>query len=63
MLRGEKGMALDNSCWAAGQYLRYISTEDIIAELKSRYKGELAILDYLEMIECELGALKREEKK
>lgn len=29
-------MPLDQSCWAMGQYLRYIPTEDLVAELRKR---------------------------
>jgi hypothetical protein len=34
--------------------LQPFSTEKLIAELKRRYRSEMAIMDYLEMIECEL---------
>jgi len=35
-------------------YMKKVSTSDILKELKKRYRKEPAILDYIEMIECEL---------
>lgn len=52
-------MPLDNTDWAADQWLSRIPTDALVAELRKRYCGELAILDYIEMIECELMALKK----
>jgi hypothetical protein len=36
------------------------TTDNIIAVLKKRYRKEMAILDYIEMIECEVVSLKVE---
>ena len=43
--------------------LKAEQTDNILAVLKKRYKGEMAILDYVEMIECEVMALAKQEKK
>lgn len=46
---------MDGICSICKEYrLKPFSTEELIAELKRRYKSEMAIIDYLEMIECEL---------
>ena len=34
--------------------IKGFTTLEILTELKKRYRKELAILDYIEMIECEL---------
>jgi len=34
-------------------------TEDMLTILKKRYRDEMAILDYIEMIECEVMALRQ----
>lgn len=39
-----------------------IETDTILMELKRRYRSEMAILDYIEMIECEILALGRDNK-
>jgi hypothetical protein len=31
-----------------------LTTQELLSELKKRYRTEPAILDYIEMIECEL---------
>jgi len=35
-------------------------TDSILAILKARYRSEMAILDYIEMIECEVMALRKQ---
>ena len=37
--------------------LRRFPTTKLLGELKRRYKSEMAILDYIEMIECEVRSL------
>ena len=39
---------------AANKHISKIPTNDLLQELKRRYCTEMAILDYIEMIECEL---------
>jgi len=39
-----------------------LNTFDILNLLKKRYRAELAILDYIEMIECEVMALRQQGK-
>jgi hypothetical protein len=43
--------------------LEELSIDDILSELKCRYKSESAIRDYVEMIECEVMALEKEARK
>jgi hypothetical protein len=40
-----------------------LNTDKVLAILKKRYCNEMAILDYIEMIECEIIALQKEHKK
>jgi len=37
-------------------------TDNILAVLKKRYRDEPAIIDYVEMIECELNALREAQR-
>jgi len=36
-----------------------LDTDSVLAVLKKRYHNEMAILDYIEMIECEVMALRQ----
>ena len=36
-----------------------LDTDSVLAVLKKRYRNEMAILDYIEMIECEVMALRQ----
>jgi len=39
---------------------KVLDTDSVLAVLKKRYHNEMAILDYIEMIECEVMALRQE---
>jgi hypothetical protein len=36
------------------EFLHNLTTQELLSELKKRYRSEPAIMDYIEMIECEL---------
>jgi hypothetical protein len=36
------------------EFIHNLTTQELLSELKKRYRSEPAILDYIEMIECEL---------
>jgi len=38
---------------------KVLDTDSVLAVLKKRYRNEMAILDYIEMIECEVMALRQ----
>jgi hypothetical protein len=42
--------------------LEEVNVDDILSELKRRYKNEPAIRDYVEMIECEVMALEENKR-
>ncbi len=42
--------------------LNDFSTDEILRHLKRKYTKEPAIIDYIEMIECEIESLKEAEK-
>jgi hypothetical protein len=39
------------------------TTDNILAVLRKRYRAEMAILDYIEMIECEVIALRAQQEQ
>jgi hypothetical protein len=36
------------------EFIHNLTTQELLSELKKRYRTEPAIMDYIEMIECEL---------
>jgi hypothetical protein len=44
------------------KWLEEVYVDDILSELKRRYKNEPAIRDYVEMIECEVMAIERDKR-
>jgi hypothetical protein len=36
------------------EFIHNLTTQELLSELKKRYRSEPAIMDYIEMIECEL---------
>jgi hypothetical protein len=54
-----------NSDTRAAKAERNIAETDdnILAVLKNRYRKEMAILDYVEMIECEIRALRSNQQE
>jgi hypothetical protein len=47
------------SCPYQSERDKVLDTDSVLAVLKKRYHNEMAILDYIEMIECEVMALRQ----
>ena len=56
----EKMARADEQQAALAATLAAEQTDNILSVLKKRYKNEMAILDYVEMIECEVMALAKQ---
>ena len=53
-------LSLLRECPYQSERDKVLDTDSVLAVLKKRYRNEMAILDYIEMIECEVMALRQE---